>query len=218
MIHNPNRVGPMDDHPFGLVLDHCFHDSNTQNFGCGWWKMKIGFWGFQFLRIEFQWHFCKIKQRMGLTRMTCPITKRLSPKISLPFLLQPILLSVSSPSSFFFIYLELSLLIDPSLLLHKPPPPHQSSPLRATTRSSLRSLSFSLSLSSFLPDRHHHEQPPWATASSTQIRPLFFFFFFSLSLSSLCRSVSLSVIFSLFHPFFQISSSLCLILWFGSPI
>ena len=118
--------------------------------------MKIGFWGFQFLRIEFQWHFCKIKQRMGLTRMTCPITKRLSPKISLPFSLQPILLSVSSPSSFFFLYPGLSLLIDPSLLLHKLPPPHQSSPLRATTRSGLRSLS----LSSFLPDHHHHEQQP----------------------------------------------------------
>ena len=154
MIHHPNRVGPMDDHLFGLVLDHCFHDSNTQNFGCGWWKMKIGFWCFQFLRIEFQWHFCKIKQRMGLTRMTCPITKRLSPKISLPFSLQPILLSVSSPSSFFFLYPGLSLLTDPSLLLHKPPPPHQSSPLRATTRSGLRSLSFSVS--SFLLDRHHH--------------------------------------------------------------
>ena len=56
IILHPNRVGPTDDHLFGLVLDYCFHDSNTQNFGCGWWKMKTRFWCFQFLRIEFEWH------------------------------------------------------------------------------------------------------------------------------------------------------------------
>ena len=139
--------------------------------------MKIGFWYFQFLRIEFQWHFCKIKHRMGPTHMTCPITKRLSPKISLPFLLQPILLSVSCPSSFFFIYLELSLLIDPSLLLHKPPPPHQSSPLRATIRSDLRSLSLSHPFCQIVTIMsNHHEQPQAQPRSGLH----FFFFFFTL--------------------------------------
>ena len=140
--------------------------------------MKIGFWGFQFLRIEFQWHFCKIKQRMGLTRMTCPIKKRLSPKISLPFSLQPILLSVSSPSSFFFLYPGLALLTDPSLLLHKPPPPHQSSPLRATTRSGLRSLSLSHPFCQIVTIMSNHHEP-------LQAQPrlgLCFSFFFSLSL------------------------------------
>ena len=56
IILHPNRVGPTNDHLFGLVLDYCFHDSNTQNFGFGWWKMKTRFWCFQFLRIELEWH------------------------------------------------------------------------------------------------------------------------------------------------------------------
>ena len=95
---------------------------------------------------------------------------------------------------FFFFYPELSILIDPSLLLHKPPPSHQSSPSRATTTrsvqaqprlglrfffslslSSLCQIGFSLrhyfSLSSLLPYRYHHEQPPQATMRSVQAQP-----------------------------------------------
>ena len=33
MIYHPDQVGPMDDTLFDLILDNCFHDSKTQNFG-----------------------------------------------------------------------------------------------------------------------------------------------------------------------------------------
>ena len=55
MIHHPNWVGLTDDKLFGLILDDYFHDSKTQNFGCGWWKMRIGFWCFLKLKTETQW-------------------------------------------------------------------------------------------------------------------------------------------------------------------
>ena len=60
----------------------------------------------------------------------------------------------------------------------------------------------------------NHHKPLWDQFKLSPDRA----FVVSLSLSSLCRSVSLSGIFSLFHPFCQIGSSLCLILWFGSLI
>ena len=106
---------------------------------------------------------------------------------------------------FFFFYPELSLLTDPSLLLHKPPPSHQSSPSRATTTRSVQaqlrlglrffSLSLSLSslcqigfslrhyfsLSSLLPYRYHHEQPPQATMRPVQAQPRSSLRCFSLS-------------------------------------
>ena len=55
MIHHPNLMGPTVEHLFGWVLSHCFPDSNTQKNGCGWWKMKTGFWCFQNLKTETQW-------------------------------------------------------------------------------------------------------------------------------------------------------------------
>jgi len=39
MIHHQNPMGLTDEHLFGGILDHCFHDSNTQKNGCGWWKL-----------------------------------------------------------------------------------------------------------------------------------------------------------------------------------
>ena len=60
----------------------------------------------------------------------------------------------------------------------------------------------------------NHHKPLWDQFKLSPDRA----FVVSLSLSSLCRSVSLSGVFSLFHLFCQIDSSLCLILWFGSLI
>ena len=120
--------------------------------------MKIGFWCFQFWELSFSGIFVKLSKEWDPPVWLVPLHN-----VSL----QPVLLFVSSPSSFFFsFYLELSLLTDLSLLVHKPPAPHQSSPSRATTR---LGLCFFLSLF-----------PPFA------------------------RSVSLSGVFSLSHPFCQI--------------
>ena len=176
MMHHPNQMGPTDDHLFGLVLDQCFYDSNTQNFGCGWWKMKTGFWCFQFLRIEFQWHFCKIKQRMGPPVWLVP-----SHNVSLVSLQKSIWHSHSNP--FFSLSLLLLLFLLPRALSSHWPfiarpqattttpvvtimSNHQIGPLFfSLSLSSLCQIGFSLkyffslSLSSFLPNRHHHEQP-----------------------------------------------------------
>ena len=122
---------------------------------------------------------------MGPTRMTCPITYRLSPKISLAFSLQPVLLSVFSPSSFF-----------------------------SFTQSSLFSLNLHYSSTSHHhhTSRRHHKQPPQATVRSVQAQPRSGIRSLSLSLfPPFARLISLLVIFSLSHPFCQIGSSLCLI-------
>ena len=77
---------------------------------------------------------------------------------------------------FFFLLPRSLFSLNLSLLLHKPSPPDQSSPLLATTTS-------------------HRE----ISSSSAQIEPLFSL---SLSLSPpFTRSVSLSVVSSLSHPF-----------------
>ena len=52
MIHHSNWLGLTYDKLFVLILDNCFHDSKTQNFRCGWWKMKTRFWCFRKLKTE----------------------------------------------------------------------------------------------------------------------------------------------------------------------
>ena len=104
--------------------------------------------------------------------MTCPITYRLSPKISLAFSLQPVLLSVFSPSSFFFSFSQRSLF---SLNLHYSSTSHHHHT-----------------------SRRHHKQPPQATVRSVQAQPRSGIRSLSLSLSSLCQTdFSLSHFFSL---------------------
>ena len=80
------------------------------------------------------------------------------------------------------------------------------------TQSSLISLTLHCSSTSrhHQTSRHHHKQPPRATTRSG----LRFFSLFFLPLTNRF----LSQAFFLSHPFCQISSSLCLISWFGSPI
>ena len=199
-MHHPNQMGPTDDHLFGLVLDQCFYDSNTQNFGCGWWKMKTGFWCFQFLRIEFQWHFCKIKQRMGPPVWLVP-----SHNVSLVSLQKSIWHSHSNP--FFSLSLLLLLFLLPRALsshwpfIARPQATTTTPVVTIMSNHQIGPLFFSLSFLP-LPDRF-----------LSQV------FFFSLSLILFAKSspswatnISLREINS---SLTQIGSSLCLISWFG---
>ena len=154
--------------------------------------MKIGFWCFQFWELSFSGIFVKLSKEWDPPVWLVPLHN-----VSL----QPVLLFVSSPSSFFFsFYLELSLLTDPSLLLHKPPPSHQSSPSWATTRSGLHffSLSFLPLLDRFLSQVFFLYLIPFARSSPSWATTI-----------SHCEISSSSP---------QIGSSLCLISWFGSSI
>ena len=47
-FHHPNRVGPTDEHLFGWVLDHCFHNSILWFLSDELWKLKTHFRFFQF--------------------------------------------------------------------------------------------------------------------------------------------------------------------------
>ena len=103
------------------------------------WKQDFGV--FSFWELSFSGIFVKLSKEWDP-----PICLVPSSNVSL----QPVLLCLFSFFIFFFFYPELSLLTDPSLLLHKLPPPRQSSPSWATTRLGLRF--FSLSFLP-LPDR-----------------------------------------------------------------
>ena len=140
----------------------------------GKWKQDFGV--FNFWELSFNGIFVKLSKEWGPPYdLSHHITSLSSLSKNQFGILTPTRSSLCLFSFFFFFYLELSLLTGLSLLVHKPPPPHQSSPSWATTRlglcfflslSSLCQIGFSLKyffslfLTSLFPNRHHHEQPP----------------------------------------------------------
>ena len=73
-FHHRNHVGPTEEHLFGWVLDHHFHDSVTQKSGCEWWKVKTQFCYFQNSKPVTQWQVRKLAEIMG--PMTCVLSSQ----------------------------------------------------------------------------------------------------------------------------------------------
>ena len=145
----------------------------------GKWKQDFGV--FNFWELSFNGIFVKLSKEWGPPYdLSHHITSLLSLSKNQFGILTPTRSSLCLFSFFFFFYLELSLLTGLSLLVHKPPPPHQSSPSWATTRLGLcfflslfppfaRSISlssiFSLSLShpfcQIVTIMSNQHKPPW---------------------------------------------------------
>ena len=173
-------MGPTLIFLFGLIFTLCFHHSKLKNFELsdGNRKQEIGV--FSFWELGFSVIFVKLSKEWDP-----PVWLVQSSNVSL----QPVLLCLFS----FFIFL---FLLPRALSSHWPfiaPPQittttsiititsnhHKQAPdwafVFSLSLSSLCQIGFSLrrffSLKSFLPNHHHHEQPPRATMRSAQAQP-----------------------------------------------